>query len=65
MMDQIFDWCVRVLVYWAGLFWNHVQRNQCLGFCDPLADIDCYPDWHYRRATKKNPPIIKGMTRES
>ena len=20
MMDQIFDWCVNVLVYWAGLF---------------------------------------------
>jgi len=20
MMDQIFDWCVRVLVYWAGIF---------------------------------------------
>jgi hypothetical protein len=20
MMDQIFDWCVKVLVYWAGLF---------------------------------------------
>ena len=20
MMDQIFDWCVRVLVYWAGMF---------------------------------------------
>jgi hypothetical protein len=19
MMDQIFDWCVRVLVYWAGM----------------------------------------------
>lgn len=19
MMDQIFDWCVRVLVYWAGI----------------------------------------------
>lgn len=19
MMDQIFDWCVRVLVYWAGV----------------------------------------------
>ena len=19
-MDQIFDWCVRVLVYWAGVF---------------------------------------------
>ena len=19
-MDQIFDWCVNVLVYWAGLF---------------------------------------------
>jgi hypothetical protein len=20
MMDQIFDWCVNVLVYWAGIF---------------------------------------------
>jgi hypothetical protein len=20
MMDQIFDWCVRILVYWAGIF---------------------------------------------
>jgi hypothetical protein len=20
MMDQIFDWCVGVLVYWAGIF---------------------------------------------
>ena len=20
MMDQIFDWCVRVLVYWSGMF---------------------------------------------
>ena len=20
MMDQIFDWCVWVLVYWAGIF---------------------------------------------
>ncbi len=20
MMDQIFDWCVDVLVYWAGIF---------------------------------------------
>ena len=20
MMDQIFDWCVKVLVYWAGMF---------------------------------------------
>ena len=20
MMDQIFDWCVNVLVYWAGMF---------------------------------------------
>jgi len=20
MMDQIFDWCVKVLVYWAGIF---------------------------------------------
>ena len=20
MMDQIFDWCVRVLVYWAEMF---------------------------------------------
>lgn len=20
MMDQIFDWCVSVLVYWAGIF---------------------------------------------
>ena len=20
MMDQIFDWCVHVLVYWAGIF---------------------------------------------
>jgi len=20
MMDQIFDWCVQVLVYWAGIF---------------------------------------------
>jgi len=20
MIDQIFDWCVRVLVYWAGIF---------------------------------------------
>jgi len=20
MMDQIFDWCVNVLVYWAGFF---------------------------------------------
>ena len=20
MMDQIFDWCVNVLVYWAGVF---------------------------------------------
>ena len=19
MMDQIFDWCVRVLIYWAGM----------------------------------------------
>ena len=19
MMDQIFDWCVRILVYWAGM----------------------------------------------
>jgi len=20
MMDQVFDWCVNVLVYWAGIF---------------------------------------------
>jgi hypothetical protein len=20
MMDQIFDWCVNVLIYWAGMF---------------------------------------------
>jgi hypothetical protein len=20
MMDQLFDWCVNVLVYWAGIF---------------------------------------------
>ena len=20
MMDQIFDWCVNVLIYWAGIF---------------------------------------------
>jgi len=20
MMDQIFDWCVDILVYWAGIF---------------------------------------------
>jgi len=20
MMDQIFDWCVNILVYWAGIF---------------------------------------------
>jgi len=20
MMDQIFDWCVSILVYWAGIF---------------------------------------------
>jgi hypothetical protein len=20
MMDQVFDWCVNVLVYWAGMF---------------------------------------------
>jgi len=20
MMDQIFDWCVNILVYWAGVF---------------------------------------------
>ena len=20
MMDQIFDWCVNVVVYWAGIF---------------------------------------------
>ena len=20
MLDQIFDWCVNVLVYWAGIF---------------------------------------------
>ncbi|HLO18319.1 MAG TPA: hypothetical protein VK206_26035 [Anaerolineales bacterium] len=20
MMDQIFDWCLNVLVYWAGIF---------------------------------------------
>ena len=20
MMDQIFDWCVQVLIYWAGMF---------------------------------------------
>jgi hypothetical protein len=20
MMDQIFDWCVRVLIYWANIF---------------------------------------------
>jgi len=20
MMDQIFDWCVNILVYWAGMF---------------------------------------------
>jgi hypothetical protein len=20
MMDQMFDWCVKVLVYWAGIF---------------------------------------------
>jgi len=20
MMDQIFDWCVNMLVYWAGIF---------------------------------------------
>jgi NIPSNAP len=29
-----------------------------------LADIDCTSDWHYCHAAKKNPTIIKRMTRE-
>jgi hypothetical protein len=44
---------------------NYLQRDQCLGLRYHLAHIDCYPDWHYCRATKKNQPIIEGMTRET
>jgi hypothetical protein len=29
-----------------------------------MANIDDYPDWRYCHATKKDSPIIKGMTRE-
>jgi hypothetical protein len=36
-----------------------------LGFCHRVADIDCYPDWRYCHATKKNSSIIEVMTREN
>jgi hypothetical protein len=39
--------------------WYYIQRDQRLGICDHLANIDGYFVWHYRATTEKNPSTIE------
>jgi len=43
----------------------HIHRNQRLGFCDHLADIDPSPDCGHCHTAKKNPPIVKATIRKN
>jgi hypothetical protein len=62
MMDQVFDWCVNVLVYWAGILgitykeinvWVFVIIWPIVTFV--MATVIVWQWWRIRRLVKTSP----------
>jgi hypothetical protein len=63
MMDQIFDWCVEILVYWAGIFGMTYKEINVWAFVIILAHRNNYFGCCCLYPTTQDPSIIGRRTK--